>query len=665
MSASHPIIRRRITVVNDWGLHARPCAAIATEAGRHDCRIDISNGKSSASANSVAQLLMLEAHNGTVLTITACGGNGAQQAMDAISEIIGGGFGERHLVLKGIGNERGIALGRARLQASGHSDIPHFTIGRNAVAAEQKRLRNALQAVRSQFERLSAGDDMPDAEIGEFRHLLLAMLDDELFSKEPLKLIAQEHANAEWALKLSIDPVLEALKNSPEELMRTRYSDYSRLMQRIIAQLDRAKVPRRRRRGINHILISIELGPAEVVEAVRAGYEGLVAADGTRTSHATILSRSLSVPAIVGCGEQIFEQIGENDMLIVDSDKGLLHVNPSDEVCQQHRQMARQQGKGRRSAAGRPARRPPRTETRDGHRIHLLANIEVAEEIPNCHQQEVEGIGLFRTESLFLEKEEIPGEEEQYQIYKRVLADMAPLPVTFRTLDLGYDKSVGRMSATVSAMGLRGIRYCLRNPDLFKSQLRAMLRAAPAGNMRIMLPMVGTCEEVSATRDLIDDARSELGLQDQPLPQIGVMVEIPATIHLLNSLARVSDFFSIGSNDLVSYLLAIDRRESQLSDQHDPRHPAVISSMKDIIGRARQTGKPVTLCGEIAGDIRFARLLASLGLDSLSMVPDRIMPMRKLIGETSLETLKPLTSRICQAAGSQQVSRLLERLEQQ
>ena len=664
MSTSHPIIRRQITVVNDWGLHARPCAAIATEAGRHDCDILISNGKRSASASSVAQLLMLEAHNGTLLTITVCGKR-ARLAMDAISEIIGGGFGERHLVLKGIGNKCGIALGRARLQAADHSDIPHFTISRNSIAAEQRRLRSALQAVRKQFEQLNAGGNMPDAEIDEFRHLLLAMLADGLFSKEPLKLIASEQANAEWALKLSLDPVLDALKNSPEELLRTRYSDYSRLMQRIIAQLDRAKVPRRRRRGIHHILISIELGPAEVVEAVRAGYEGLVAADGTRTSHATILSRSLAVPAIVGCGEQICEQIKENDMLIVDSNGGLLHVNPSDEICQRHRQMARQQEKSRKFPLNRPGQAPPSTETRDGHRIHLLANIEVPEEIPSCHKQGAEGIGLFRTESLFLEKDEIPSEDDQYQVYRRVLADMAPLPVTFRSMDLGYDKAIGKMSTTVSAMGLRGIRYCLRNPDLFKSQLRAMLRAAPAGNMRIMLPMVGTPEEIIATRGLIEDVRAELDLHNQPMPQIGIMIEIPATVYLINSLARNCDFFSVGSNDLVSYLLAIDRRESQLSDQHDPRHPAVISALKDILQRAKQAGKPVTLCGEIAGDIGFSRLLATLGLDSLSMVPDRIMPMRKMIKETSLTALKPLAAQACQAVDSKQVARLLAKFDKQ
>ncbi|MCY4325404.1 MAG: phosphoenolpyruvate--protein phosphotransferase [Betaproteobacteria bacterium] len=664
MSASHPIIRRQITVVNDWGLHARPCAAIATEAGKHDCDIQITNGKKAASANSVAQLLMLEAHNGTLLTVTARGQR-ARQAIDAISEIIGGGFGERHLVLKGIGNKCGIALGRARLQAADHSDIPHFTIGKGSIAAEQRRLRNALQAVRRQFEQLSAGGDMPDAEIDEFRHLLLAMLDDALFSKEPLKLIASENANAEWALKLALDPVLAALKNSPEELLQARYSDYSRLMQRIIAQLDRAKVPRRRRRGINHVLISIELGPAEVVEAVRAGYEGLVAADGTRTSHATILSRSLLVPAIVGCGEQIFEQINENDMLIVDSDGGLLHVNPSDEVCQRHRQIAREQEEKRKSATRQSGKVPPSTETRDGHRIQLLANIEVPEEIPNCHKQGVEGIGLFRTESLFLEKDEIPGEEDQYQIYRRVLAEMAPLPVTFRTMDLGYDKSIGKMSATVSAMGLRGIRYCLRNPELFKSQLRALLRAAPAGNMRIMLPMVGTAEEVQATRALIEDGRAELDLQDQPTPQIGVMIEIPATIHLINSLAQTCDFFSVGSNDLVSYLLAIDRRESQLSNQHDPRHPAVISALKDILQRARQTGKPVTLCGEIAGDTGFARLLATLGLASLSMVPDRIMPMRKLLKQTSLKSLEHAVGKACQATDSEQIVEIMSGFDRQ
>ena len=664
MSSSHPIIRRQITVVNDWGLHARPCAAIATEAGRHDCKIQISNGRKSASANSVAQLLMLEAHNGTLLTITACGRR-ARLAMDAISDIIGGGFGERHLVLKGIGNECGIALGRARLQAADHSDIPHFTIGKNSIAAEQKRLRSALRAVRKQFEQLNAAGDMPDAEIDEFRCLLLAMLDDDLFSKEPLKLIAAKHANAEWALKLSLDPVLDALKNSPEELLRSRYSDYSRLMQRIIAQLDRAKVPRRRRRGINHILIAIELGPAEVVEAVRAGYEGLVAADGTRTSHATILSRSLAAPAIVGCGEQIFEQIRENDMLVVDSNGGLLHVNPSDEVCQRHRQMARQQEKDRKFPASWSGQAPPSTETRDGHRIHLLANIEVPEEIPSCHKQGVEGIGLFRTESLFLEKDEIPREDDQYHVYRRVLADMAPLPVTFRSMDLGYDKTIGKMSTAVSAMGLRGIRYCLRNPDLFKSQLRAMLRAAPAGNMRIMLPMVGTPEEITATRGLVEDVRAELDLQSQPMPQIGIMIEIPATVHLINSLARISDFFSVGSNDLVSYLLAIDRRESQLSSQNDPRHPAVISALKDILERAKQTGTPVTLCGEIAGDIGFARLLATLGLDSLSMVPDRIMPMRKMLRETSLKDLQPLAAQTCQAADSGQAARFLARFDRQ
>ncbi len=648
-----------MAVVNEWGLHARPCAAIATEAAKHKCEIEITKEDRSASANSVAALLMLEAHSGTELQVSARGPD-AEEALEAVAAIIAGGFGEQHLVIRGTGNDCGVAVGRAHVLAQDHKDIPHQKIAKASVAAEQKRYRQAIGQARKQFERLDR-TNLPHEEIAQFQQLLLAMLADGIFSKDPLRIIADEQVNAEWALKLAVDPILAAFAASPEELLRSRRSDYSQMMMRIIAQLSQAKT-KRRHHGSRHVLVAHEMGPAEVVETVRAGYEGFVAAEGSKTSHATILSHSLLMPAVVGIGTESFSEISEKDLLVIDAVEGLLHVNPPEDVLQHHRRQARRQNEARRRTRKLPQRPPPRTVTRDGHRIHLLANLEVPEEIPHARREGAEGVGLFRTESLFLEDDRLPGADDQYQIYTRVLQDMGGLPVTFRTLDLGYDKQTGKMSAYASAMGVRGIRYCLREPALFKAQLQALLRAAAHGPLQIMLPMVGSAAEISETRQLLEEARSEIGMVSKQLPELGAMIEIPATVHLIESMAAVADFFSIGSNDLVSYLLAIDRREEQLSTQDMPCHPAVTSTLKDIIDRCRRAKAPLTLCGELASDPRFARMLTTLGLDSLSMAPDRIRPMRDCLRRTNLTKIHALAAKAAASPTGEEVAAVLDRL---
>lgn len=653
---SNPLIvsRRQTVVVNEHGLHARPSAAIAAEAAKHNCTVTISNGSRDASALSISAMLMLEAHRGTMLALRS-EGTGSEDALDAISAIIGGGFGEKHLEISGSGNNCGLAMGPAHMQPKSRN-IPCYKIAKESAAAEKRRLSAAIRKVRAEFEKLGEGESS-EAEIMPFRTLLLTILRDDHITRLPKEMISEELVNAEWAVSTSINQLVKQFEKNTDDLLRTRCDEYMQVMIRIVRAL--GKSPRRGKRLStvrNKVVLADNLGPADVVELHRAGYRGFVTASGGINSHAAILAKGLGIPALVGIGDDILQRIVENDYLIIDSDNSLLLVNPERAKRMQYQNRVKTKTRSRclRSTHG-----GTRALTRDGERITLMANIDFPDEIPHALEVGAEGIGLFRTEYLYLDRSDDPDEDEQYQHYRKVLTMMGNLPVTFRTMDLGYDKVSRKLSMSGSPLGLRALRYCLSKPYIFKRQLRALLRSSVHGNMQIMLPMVSAVHELEQVLALLAEAHRELGPNAPEMPPLGAMIEIPGSVFIMRGMDKHLNFYSIGTNDLIQYTLALDRSDANISHLADVCHPGVLALIGSIVKQAVELGKPVTMCGEAATDLRIARLFASMGLRSLSMIASRIPAVREGLHETSLIKISKQAGKVMSARTTGEVCSVL------
>ena len=650
--------QREVIVVNEFGLHARPSAAIAAEAATHSSKISVSNGTKQAEAISISSLLMLEAHKGAVLTLRAEGVD-SEQALEAIAKIISTGFGEDRLEIKGSGSECGLAMGIARIQID--SSIPYYHVAKSALSAEKRRLSSAIRKVRANIENLANNQDK---EIKAFQTLLLKILEDRHINKLPKDLIASAQVNAEWALNSSVYSLVTEFQASEDELVRSRGDEYLHIEKSIIAQMDKPAFKKRRSHmAPKGILVAPVLGPAEVIELYRAEYKGFVTARGSSNSHAVILARGLGLPALVGIGSESYQQIKEEDFLIIDSDKSILIVNPDRETLNEQRRLLRLAENRKGSSTKNFFHQTGSTLTRDGERIALLANIDFPEEVPRALEAGAEGIGLFRTEHLFLERNNLPNENEQYAAYRKVLRKMGKKEVNFRTLDLGFDKTLGHLSPSASPISIRGVRYSLIETYQFKQQLRALIKVSELGNMTIMLPMIGSVSELCKVRSLLAEAQQEIGIYAPPIPPLGVMIEVPGSVWIMSAMAEHIDYFSIGTNDLIQYTLALDRNDDQVAHLADICHPGVLALIDQTVTQATKLGKKITMCGEAAADLRIARLFASRGLRSLSMVSNRLATVRAGLQETNLFKIATRAERVFAATTTTEVKSLLDTMK--
>ena len=654
----HLIARQHVEVVNDWGLHARPAATIASIAAQyHDCEITLRLSNQSATALSVAAILMLEAVKGSNVEVIAQGSQNAPAAVKDIVKVIQQGFGEQHRVLKGEGISCSIAIGSAHVLLSEPDDIPHYSISNQKIADERKRHRAAVSTVKAEFTRL--GVDQVDSQIAEFRQLLLQMLNEECFTKQPAALIRQQLVNAEWALKVCVGKITEQFTDRSNPIWQSRAEEYSLILMRLLSAMA-VETPKSKKTGANRIIVASDIGPAEVIEYHRAGYTGFVSSGGSSSSHAAIVARSMGLPAILAIEKINLEAIEEDMLLAIDSDVGELHILPTKEKIADLRKKARSD----KDDSAQPVPRvgsPPLSLSRDGERIHIYANIDFLAEIDIAKQAGAEGVGLFRTEFMSLGQDTPPDEDEQLKIYSEVLHRFAPLPVTFRTLDIGYDKQLSSEHETSSSpLGMRAIRYSLQEPDQFKVQLRALLRASQVGsNMKIMLPMIGHEHELASAYVLLQEAASELGMQDTKLPDLGAMIEIPGTAYIMESLAKQSSFFSVGTNDLLQYTLAVDRNNAKLASLSNPAHPGFLALLGHIIATANQLNISITVCGELASDPTMVRFLVSLGLRELSMNPLQIAPIRENLRSFRIVRHQQIALQVVKCRSTEQAAELL------
>ncbi len=541
---------------------------------------------------------------------------------------------------------RGYAIGHAVVMSAAALEVAHYRITEEDTVAEKRRLCQAVDAAVHDLHQMveTLPDDAP-RELGVLLSVHAMLLQDPMLVQSVCQLIDERQVNAEWALTTQGQTLAEQFALMEDAYLRERSADVRQVIERVLRVLSGSAqwLPDLDQVDTDGSLIVVarDISPADMMR-LRGGKFGAFLTDlGGATSHTAIVARSMNVPAVVGMG-QVRALVRDGDLLIVDGIQGLVLVNPSAAILREYQE--RQAAFLRERDELKSLRFAP-AMTLDGIQIRMEANIELPEEAADAVAAGAEGIGLFRSEFLFMGRAELPGEDEQYEAYAAVVRTMAGRPVTIRTLDIGADKTLDGEAtvATNPALGLRAIRYCLANPELFNIQLRALLRAAAHGPIRILVPMVSHMHEVVATRRALARAAEELrdaGLAHEACVQLGAMVEIPAMAIAIEPFAETLDFLSIGTNDLIQYVLAIDRGDTDVASLYDPMHPAVLRLIAHTINVGERVGKPVSVCGEMAGDVRVTRMLLGLGLTGFSMHPQQLLDVKKEIRKAHSNALR-------------------------
>lgn len=560
--------------------------------------------------------------------------------------------------IHGLTVSRGVAIGRAVVVASSRLDVAHYLIKPEQAEAEIERLRGARNAVveeigRVQQQLASIGTTDAPPELAALLDVHLLLLQDETLTNGVKHWITERHYNAEWALTAQLEVIVRQFEEMEDPYLRERKADLEQVVERMlrvmrgvaspVAAPSPAPAPATAQGepldpsvDVPLVLVAHDLSPADMLQFKQSVFAGFVTDVGGKTSHTAIVARSMDIPAVVGA-RSASHLIHQDDWVIIDGDAGVVVVEPSPVVLAEYG-FKQRQGELERERLARLRNTP--AVTLDGQKIELLANIEQPEDAAAAVKAGAVGVGLFRTEFLFMGRSgHLPDEDEQYQAYRRAVEGMQGLPVTIRTVDVGADKPLDRSPMRAGeehlnpALGLRAIRWSLSEPAMFLVQLRAVLRAATHGPVNLLIPMLAHASEIRQTLALLDKARQQLDERGQahgPL-RLGAMIEIPAAALMVPLFLRHFDFLSIGTNDLIQYTLAIDRADEAVAHLYDPVHPAVLRLVASTIAQACAQGKGVSVCGEMAGDVGMTRLLLGLGLRSFSMHPSQILPVKQQI----------------------------------
>jgi phosphoenolpyruvate-protein phosphotransferase (PTS system enzyme I) len=573
-----------------------------------------------------------------------------------------------NFVLHGHAVSAGITVGYAHLVSTARLEVAHYEVADNQVEAEVKRFDAAMRTAQDELYELKAHipEDAP-AEFEAFLNLHRMILNDSALSQAPRELIRSRHANAEWALVQQMERLSERFDEIDDPYLRERKADVQQAVERVLKAMmgGQSLAEPAASEEQKLIVVAHDLSPADMILFKRHRYGGFVTDVGGVTSHTAIVARSLGIPAIVGL-HHAHRTISEGELLIVDGEQGLLVVNPDPVVLAEYRKRQGQLKTARQRL--KQLKKTP-AATLDGTPIDLYANIELPQDTPEAIESGAEGVGLFRTEFLFLNRKDLPSEDEQFEAYRQVAQAMQGRPVVLRTLDVGADKAMdggdGSHTMPNPAMGLRAIRYCLAEPQIFLTQLRAILRASHYGKVKVLLPMLAHAHEIEQTLVIIGQAKQQLDERGEPYDkkiETGGMIEIPAAALALPMFMRRLDFLSIGTNDLIQYTLAIDRTDDAVAHLYDPLHPAVLTLVANTIQAATRGGVPVAVCGEMAGDLQFTRLLLGLGLRNFSMHPSQLLPTKERILRTRLADVQTMAQRILHTTDPAKTRELLAEL---
>jgi len=578
--------------------------------------------------------------------------------------------------LHGIPVSRGIAIGRAYLIAPAALDVDHYLVEPPQIEGEIERFRAALVAVQNELDRLSdeLSADAP-SEVGAFINVHSMILKDAMLVQETMDLIRTRRYNVEWALTEQLERLSRHFDDIEDEYLRERKADVQQVVERILKALAGAPSAAALVDGVgggnvdDMIVVAHDISPADMLQFKTQTFQGFVTDLGGRTSHTAIVARSLGIPAAVGV-QHASALIRQDDLIIVDGDHGIVIVDPAPIVLEEY--SYRQSEKLLEQKKLQRLKFTP-TQTLCGTKISLLANIELPEDARTAVEAGAVGVGLFRTEFLFMNhKDRLPEEDEQFEAYKQAVELMGGLPVTIRTIDVGADKPLdaigeGYESAPNPALGLRAIRWSLSEPQMFLTQLRAILRASAFGRVRILVPMLAHAQEIDQTLDLIREAKRQLddaGMPYDPGVRIGAMIEIPAAAIALPLFLKRVDFLSIGTNDLIQYTLAIDRADNAVAHLYDPLHPAVLHLIAFTLREAKRAGMSVSVCGEMAGDPQLTRLLLGMGLTEFSMHPSQLLVVKEEILRANLSALEKPAADVLAAFEPEEVQAALRCLSQ-
>lgn len=570
--------------------------------------------------------------------------------------------------LHGIAVSNGIAIGRAHLFAQTPLEVTHYSIPSERLDAEAERFQRAVNVVREELTELE--QNIPAGappELAAILQLHRMILEDATLSIEPTHLIRNQACNAEWALRQQMDSLIEQFEQIEDTYLRERKEDVNQVGERVLKALmgQTGSAPTHLPHA-DSILVAHDLSPADMMVFKNHRFQAFITDMGGATSHAAIVARSLAIPSVVAL-HHAWAMIREDETIIVDGTCGVVIVNPDPLVLGEYRlrqeQRQLEQQKLRRL-------RTTRATTLDEQHVELWANIESPDDIDAVKKSGATGIGLYRSEFLFMNRSSSPGEEEQFTAYRQVAEAMRGQPVTIRTLDIGADKPIESEYINQSlnpALGLRAIRYSLSEPRQFRTQLRAILRASHFGNVHLLIPMLSSSSEITQVTALIEQAKAELredGLSFNENIPVGGMIEIPASAIALPVFIGKLDFLSIGTNDLIQYTLAIDRADDQVAHLYNPFHPAILYLVAHTIRTAQKAEVPVAVCGEMAGDVRFTRLLLGFGLREFSMHPAHLPEVKQMIIRTGTESIQPLVKKILNTYDPDKQAELIARLNE-
>lgn len=571
--------------------------------------------------------------------------------------------------LHGLGVSGGIAIGQAQLLSHATLEVSHLTLPARQLEKEVLRFEAAVDLVRLELDELRGEMAESAAEMRAFIDIHALILQDPELVEVPKSLIRARGCNAEWALVQQMDNLVKQFDAIDDPYLRERKADVVQVVERIIKQLmgrsGKIAKPSKSSKGVKEeeqIIVAHDLPPSDLISFKEHRFAAFVTDVGGATSHTAILARSMAIPAVVGL-RGAREAIRDGELLIVDGLRGVIIVNPDERVLEEYR-LRKSQIELERSKLKRLKKADPLTL--DDVRVDLMANIELPDDVQAVKDNGADGVGLFRTEFLFLNRREIPSEDEQFEAYRKVVKGMAGKPVVIRTYDLGADKALDHARSAINpALGLRGIRLSLAEPAMFGVQLRAILRAARFGPVRILIPMISNAYEVDATRVAIERAREEL--RDRRVAygediQLGGMIEIPAAALALNMFLKRLDFLSIGTNDLTQYTLAIDRGDEEVAGLYDSLHPAVLMLMAHTLAGGEKAGIPVSICGELAGNPKLTRLLLGMGLRHFSMHPSQILEVKQQVLTSDVGQLTPMVRKLLRLDDPAQIREHIRRL---